>query len=142
MKELDEETLKVWYGYFKDVPYDVMSKAIGEIAKESNSFPNAPIIRKKCDEINKSYLYSIVEIMKKDGYFRKGVYGELSDEQALKNYEKILSWMEQNIIPDWFKEDMKLYMNKQTNKLVNKNTILIDNKVNICLKPKEPCLIQ
>ncbi|MBR4260633.1 MAG: hypothetical protein IKQ33_01600 [Clostridia bacterium] len=53
-----------------------------------------------------------LEIMKNDGYFKKGNYGELSSEEETRNYEKAKLFVEKGIIPSWLKEDMEYYSNK------------------------------
>jgi hypothetical protein len=43
-----------------------------------------------------------------DGYFKKGIQ-ELTDEQANRNYDKAIRWIEKGIIPNWLLEDIKKY---------------------------------
>ena len=47
--------------------------------------------------------------MKEDGYFKRGVYGELSEEQEFRNYDKALMWLDKGIIPEFLREDIKKY---------------------------------
>jgi hypothetical protein len=54
----------------------------------------------------------ILELMKADGYFKKGDYGELDPIQEERNYTKALIWAERNLLPNWLKEDMKYYQSK------------------------------
>nr|DAI46413.1 MAG TPA: hypothetical protein [Caudoviricetes sp.] len=54
----------------------------------------------------------ILELMKADGYFKKGDYGELDHIQEERNYTKALMWAERNLLPSWLKEDMKYYQSK------------------------------
>ena len=46
-----------------------------------------------------------------DGYFHRGVE-RLSDEQARRNLDKTMMWLDKGIIPSFLKEDMQEYMKK------------------------------
>ena len=76
--------------------------------------------------VNKNYLLNIIEKMKDDGYFKKGSYGELSDEQAYRNYDKTLMWLEKGNLPEFLKNDMRLYIN-QNNQIEQRDSKLLNN---------------
>ena len=69
--------------------------------------------------------------MKNDGYFKNGTYGDLSDEQVNRNFDKALSWLEKGIIPYFLKEDMKSYMLTNNNKQIASNERLQINVKNM-----------
>ena len=73
--------------------------------------PNASELYDKCSSLNKNNLMNIVNYMYQDGYFHRGVE-RLSDEQALRNLDKTVMWLEKGIIPSFLKEDMQEYMKK------------------------------
>lgn len=125
MKDFKQEQLSSWYEYFKDVEYITLNKAVKEIISESQYFPTISVLKEKCQKINKRYLLEIVDTMLNDGYFKRGAYGELSDQQAFRNYEKTIMWLENNTIPYWLKEDMKTYMDKDRNKKITKKENLM-----------------
>ena len=60
-------------------------------------------------------------IKTKDGYFNNGTYGDLSDEQANRNFDKALSWLEKGIIPSFLKEDMEAYILTNNDKQMASN---------------------
>jgi hypothetical protein len=67
--------------------------------------PSISEILEKSNGIKQKRKYEIIEEMKKDGYF------------ATENeYDKAVKYLECNIIPEWFKDDMKKY-----------NKILLEN---------------
>ena len=64
--------------------------------------------------------------MLKDGYFKRCVYGEISDEHAVRNYEKASSFIERGIIPEWLLTDMKEYGYVEDLKLENTNRPMLE----------------
>ena len=74
----------------------------------------------KDEQIVNRILDTLTEI-KEDGYFKRGTYGELSEEQEFRNYDKALMWLDKGIIPGFLKEDIKEYMNKSKNKIATDN---------------------
>ncbi len=110
-KELTNEQISLWYEMFQDVSVDVFNQAIKEISRENKFMPNANELFNKCSQLNKSNLLDLVKFMYDDGYFHRGVE-RLSDEQASRNLDKTMMWLEKGIIPSFLKEDMQEYMNK------------------------------
>ena len=110
-KELTNEQISLWYEMFQDVSADVFNQAIKEISRENKFMPNANELFNKCSQLNKSNLLDLVKFMYDDGYFHRGVE-RLSDEQASRNLDKTMMWLEKGIIPSFLKEDMQEYMKK------------------------------
>lgn len=110
-KELTSEQISLWYEMFQDVSVDVFNQAIKEISKENKFMPNANELFNKCSQLNKNNLLDLVKFMYDDGYFHRGVE-RLSDEQANRNLDKTMMWLEKGIIPSFLKEDMQEYMKK------------------------------
>ena len=110
-KELTSEQISLWYEMFQDVSVDVFNQAIKEISRENKFMPNANELFNKCSQLNKSNLLDLVKFMYDDGYFHRGVE-RLSDEQANRNLDKTMMWLEKGIIPSFLKEDMQEYMKK------------------------------
>lgn len=110
-KELTSEQISLWYEMFQDVSVDVFNQAIKEISRENKFMPNANELFNKCSQLNKSNLLDLVKFMYDDGYFHRGVE-RLSDEQANRNLDKAMMWLEKGIIPSFLKEDMQEYMKK------------------------------
>lgn len=128
-KNIDQELLESWYDYFKDVSYSTLSKAIKEIVAESRYFPTISQLKDKCKEENKKYILSIIDQMKKCGYFKKGVE-ELTDSHAQRSYEKTLMWLEEGNLPEFVENDIKEFIN-QNKQLSQKNRKLLNNVKNL-----------
>lgn len=110
-KELTNEQISLWYEMFQDVSVDVFNQAIKEISRENKFMPNANELFNKCSQLNKCNLLDLIKFMYDDGYFHRGVE-RLSDEQASRNLDKTMMWLEKGIIPSFLKEDMQEYMKK------------------------------
>ncbi|MCI9434738.1 MAG: hypothetical protein HFI86_05670 [Bacilli bacterium] len=114
-KELDDDDkmllgfIKMYQDQITGYNPKIVLKAIDEIIRTSKFMPTIAEIIEKCDSQSKTYTFDILEIMKKDGYFKHGAYGELDNRQAIKNYEKATMWINKGIIPKWLLEDMKKY---------------------------------
>lgn len=78
--------------------------------------PTIHDILDKTKVVKNNYYLSILEQMKKDGYFKLGVV-PLSPEQENINYGKSIRWIERGIISGFLLEDMQKYINKSSNKL-------------------------
>lgn len=100
---------------------EIVLKAIDEIIRSSKFMPSIAEILDKCDSLAKTYSYDILEKMKKDGYFKRGAYGELDDTHATRNYEKATMWLSKGIIPQWLLEDMIAYGYKTNTLLPDRN---------------------
>lgn len=101
---------------------ETLTSAIKEIIRTSKYMPSLNEIIEQCEKSRVHQTNKIVELMWQDGYFKKGAYGELDDSQAYRNYNKTLKFIEEGIIPEWLREDMKKYYNQM---LTNKEVKLI-----------------
>ena len=115
-KDISNDDLIIWYEMLHDVEPEVFRKAIIDLCKERSYMPTIHDILDKTKITKNNYYLSILEQMKKDGYFRLGVE-PLSTEQEERNYDKSIRWIERGIIPGFLLEDMQKYINKQSNKL-------------------------
>lgn len=97
-KEFDEEMLQVWYMHFKDIKKEVLYKAVMEEIKTKKFMPSIAELLEECEKQKSNIKYAILEEMKKDGYFKTEY-----------EYEKTAKFMEEGIIPEWLKKDMKKY---------------------------------
>jgi hypothetical protein len=102
LKDFDEDTIKIWYIQFKDIKYNILLNAVTSIVRKNKYMPSISEILEECDNASNKVKYDILEKMKKSNYFKSSL-----------EYEKANNWLEKNIIPEWFKNDMKLYINKQ-----------------------------
>lgn len=108
-KEFTSSQVSVWYEYFNDVDEITFKNAIKQIAVKQKFLPAISDLVEMCAEVESKKRFEILDLMYKDGYFRKCDYGEISPEHELRNYEKATMWLSENIIPRWLLEDMKKY---------------------------------
>jgi len=91
-------------------------KTLANVAKKiiaiKKFMPSISEIIEACEKEKEYMRNEILELMKADGYFKKGDYGELDHIQEERNYTKALMWAERNLLPNWLKEDMKYYQTK------------------------------
>lgn len=91
-------------------------KTLANVAKKiiatKKFMPSISEIIEACEKEKEFMRNEILELMKADGYFKKGDYGELDHIQEERNYTKALMWAERNLLPNWLKEDMKYYQTK------------------------------
>lgn len=73
--------------------------------------PTIHDILDKAKTVKNNYFLSILEQMKKDGYFKLGVV-PLPPEQEDRNYDKFIRWIERGFIPEFLLEDMQKYINR------------------------------
>ena len=121
----EEETLGMYAMYEEELSQyneETLMSAIKEIIRTSKYMPSLNEIIEQCEKSRTHKANEIVEKMWKDGYFKKGAYGELDETQAYRNYNKTLKFIEEGIIPEWLREDMKKYYSQI---LTNKEIKLI-----------------
>lgn len=91
-------------------------KTLANVAKKiiatKKFMPSISELIEACEKEKEFMKNEILELMKADGYFKKGDYGELDHIQEERNYTKALMWAEKNLLPNWLKEDMKYYQTK------------------------------
>ena len=122
----EEETLGMYAMYEEELSQyneETLINAIKEIIRTSKYMPSLNEIIEQCEKSRVHQTNKIVDLMWQDGYFKKGAYGELDDSQAYRNYNKTLKFIEEGIIPEWLREDMKKYYNQM---LTNKEVKLIE----------------
>ena len=125
-KTLSKEIIEIWYEFFFNIEETILKDAIKELAKETKYLPSLQELLDKCENINSNKTQTILSIMYKDGYFKNGLYCELTDEHAFRNYEKALMWIKENIIPKWLLQDMIKYGYRNTKSLLSNDTLLIE----------------
>lgn len=79
----------------------ILNAASKTIIKTKKYMPSIAEILEICDNTRIETRNEIVEKMKEDGYFK-----------SPQEIDKIYGWLDEGIIPEWFKKDMKKYYNK------------------------------
>lgn len=122
-KDLSNDDFLIWYEMLKEMKPDIFKQAIIEICKENKYMPTVHDVLEKAENLNKKYLISILNKMYESGYFKKGIV-ELSDEQANRNYDKAVSWIESETIPQFLKDDINEFIVGER-KIINKESLKI-----------------
>ena len=114
-KEYTQEELSVYYDFLKEFTDETLIKAIKKIISTSKFLPKITELVETCEQCKETMKFEILEYMNLQGYFQSSI-----------EYDKASIWLERNIIPYWFKEDMKKYFKmKQQYQLDNKTTKMI-----------------
>ena len=79
-KVISNDDMLIWYEMLKDIESEAFKKTIIELCKERAYMPTIHDILDKTKTVKNNYYLSILEQMKKDGYFKLGVV-PLSPEQ-------------------------------------------------------------
>ncbi len=108
-KEFTSSQVSVWYEYFNDVDEITFKNAIRKMAVKQKFLPAISDLLEMCVTVESDRKMEILEIMYKDGYFRESDYGEITPEHELRNYEKTIMWIKENVIPKFLLEDMIRY---------------------------------
>lgn len=127
----EEETLGMYAMYEEELSQyneETITTAIKNIIRNNKYMPSLSEIIEECDKCKTHKANEIVEKMWEDGYFKKSPYGELDDSQAYRNYEKTLKFIEEGIIPEWLRNDMKKYY---TQMLTNQEPKLLSTTIEI-----------
>lgn len=115
LKDMNEEQITAWYSIFQDKDYLFFVNTIDEIATEQKIFPNVSELLKKYVENEKKNQYGILELMKKDGYFK-----------TTRELEKAQLFIGKDCVPKWLLSDMEKY-NNNTKKITNENNKFLTN---------------
>ena len=110
-KEIGKDIIEIWYEFFLEIPANIFKSAIKELAKETKYLPSVQELLDKCSKVQSDKLGYIAQIMYEDGYFHIGIE-RLSDEHAMRNYEKTITWLKRGTVPGWLKEDMQEYLER------------------------------
>ena len=109
-KVISNDDISIWYEMLQDIEPEVFKKTIIELCKERAYMPTIHDILDKTKTVKNNYYLSILEQMKKNGYFRLEEE-PLPPEQEDRNYGKSIRWIERGIIPGFLLEDMQKYIN-------------------------------
>lgn len=125
-KDISTDDFVIWYELLQDIEPEVFKKSIIDLCKERSYMPTIHDILDKTVTTKNNYYLSILEQMKKYGYFKLGVEPLLPEHEE-RNYDKSIRWIERGIIPEFLMNDMRRYMN-DSEKLESKNHYQIGTK--------------
>lgn len=97
-KEYTQEECQVYYDFLQKYNYDVFRSAVTKIIETSKYLPKVADIIEACEKQKHNNQFEIIEYMKEKGYFKSPL-----------EYDKTIHFLNEGIIPEWFKEHMKKY---------------------------------
>ena len=124
-KPIDKEVIETWYEFFSNIPEKILKESIKDLAKERKYLPSLQELLEKCRNTFNQKNHHILDLMYKEGYFRKGLYGELTPDHTFRNYEKSIMWSNENLLPNWLLEDMIKYGLKKSDILKSNDRLLL-----------------
>ena len=127
-KEYSQAETMQMYEFLKEYNYQTMIEAVKSIIRTSKYVPKIADLIEACENCKSSTKIAVVKYMRDSGYFKLCDYGEITDEHATRNYNKVMMWLERGVMPDWLQEDINYYYLKMKNKALenNEQTLLED----------------
>ena len=119
-KDISNDDFLIWYELLQCIEAEVFKKTIINICKERFYMPTIHDILERTNNLKSDYYLSILKQMKEAGYFKKGIK-ELSIDQEERNYDKSIRWVEEGLIPEFLKNDIKDFINSNKSILEHKN---------------------
>ena len=119
-KDINNDDFLIWYELLQDIEPEVFKKTIINICKEKSYMPTIHDILERTNNLKNDYYLSILKQMKEAGYFKKGIK-ELSIDQEERNYDKSIRWIEEGLMPEFLKNDIKEFINSNKSILEHKN---------------------
>lgn len=107
-KDIDLDLITLWYSYLKNYSYETLFKAVNEIIRTKKFMPTIAEVIEYCNKYVDENKFKILKVMQNAGYFKD-----------IKEYEKATHFLETNIIPRWFLEDMKKFGYIDANNILN-----------------------
>ena len=111
-KEYSQAETMQMYDFLKDYNYQTMIEAVKSIIRTSKFVPKIADLIEACENNKSTQRVEVVKYMRDSGYFKLCDYGEITDEHATRNYNKVMMWLERGVVPDWLQEDINYYYNK------------------------------
>ena len=111
-KEYSQAETMQMYDFLKEYNYQTMIDAVKSIIRTSKFVPKIADLIEACENNKSTQRVEVVKYMRDSGYFKLCDYGEITDEHATRNYNKVMMWLERGVVPDWLQEDINYYYNK------------------------------
>lgn len=114
-KEYSKLECEQHYDFLREYSYETFVVAIKNIIRKSKFLPKITELLEECENHKEHTKFEVLEFMKSKGYFK-----------ATSEYEKAIKYLETNVIPEWFRNDLnEHYKMMQQVKLEHKGTLLI-----------------
>ena len=114
-KEYSSIECEQHYDFLREYSYQTFVEAVKSIIRKSKFLPKITELLEECEKHKEHTKFEVLEFMKNKGYFK-----------ATSEYEKAIRYLETNVIPEWFRNDLnEHYKMMQQVKLEHKETLLI-----------------
>lgn len=115
-KEYTKIEVQQHYDFLKEYSYETFIKATKNIIRNSKFLPKINELLEECERQKTEMKFDIIEFMNKQGYFKD-----------IKEYEQANLFMSENIMPEWFKNDINKYCKiMKQEKLEHKEILMIE----------------
>ena len=110
-KEYTQIETKQIYDFLKEYNYETFTMAVKNIIRTSKFVPKIADLIEECERCKTTTKNEVIKYMWNSGYFKLSYRPEhqLSDEHAMRNYNKVIMWLERDLLPDWLQEDINYY---------------------------------
>lgn len=115
-KEYTKIEVQQHYDFLKEYSYETFIEATKNIIRNSKFLPKINELLEECERQKTEMKFDIIEFMNKQGYFKD-----------IKEYEQANLFMSENIMPEWFKNDINKYCEiMKQEKLEHKEILMIE----------------
>ena len=97
-KTFTQDECATYYEFLQEYTYETFKAAVKNLIKKTKFLPKISELVEECENCKSQLKFEVIEFMKVKGYFK-----------ASSEYDKTIDWYAKGIIPDWLKEDMKMY---------------------------------
>ena len=114
-KSFTQQECEIHYDFLKEYSYQTFVAAVKNIIRKSKFLPKITELLEECENCKEHTRYRILDFMQSKGYFK-----------APCEYEKAVHFLETDVIPEWFRNDMnKYYEMMKQNMLEQKERLMI-----------------
>lgn len=127
-KELGLEEIELYYEFLGKYSNESLNTAINEWIHKSRFFPKIAEIIEECEKASVDPRLKVLEYMNNKGYFKKYGQNELYKFDRPSEYERAITMVKRNIIPEGLLKDMREYyvsMTTDINQISGNERLLI-----------------
>lgn len=97
-KSFTQQECEIHYDFLKEYSYQTFVAAVKNIIRKSKFLPKITELLEECENCKEQSRYKILDYMQSKGYFKASI-----------EYDKAVHFLETDVIPEWFKNDMNTY---------------------------------
>lgn len=107
-KEFTSDECSTYYEFLQEYNYETFKAAVKNIIKKSKFLPKISELVEECENQRTQTRFDILDFMKNQGYFK-----------TPNEYDKASKFLQMNIIPEWFRDDLKKYYSMMNQEKLN-----------------------